>query len=150
MFPSAVLSYFPLHNLFLLFRIGSGIGMGMKIMIVDDHSDMRRMVRSILPEDMRDVVECADGDEAVKQYSVTKPDVVLMDIQMKKRSGFSAAEEIYVIDPKAQIIFVTSYDTPAFRSIAEKLHARGFVSKDNLTAIHQFITSLSHSGERRL
>ena len=114
----------------------------MKIMIVDDHADMRRMLRSIVSistNKQAEVIECEDGEEAVKQFSDQHPDYVLMDVQLKKMNGFEATEKIYENDPNASVIFVTSHNTSAFRTKAKILHAKGFVTKDNLSELDQLI-----------
>lgn len=114
----------------------------MKIMIVDDHADMRRMLRSIVSISTKmqaEVIECEDGEEAVKQFSVHHPDYVLMDVQLKNMNGFEATEKIYESDPKASVIFITSHNTSAFRIKASMLHAKGFITKDNLSEIDQLI-----------
>ncbi len=117
----------------------------MKIMIVDDHADMRRMLRSIVTDGERkgtEIIECSDGETAVEKYSVHHPDCVLMDVQLKKMSGFEATEKIYESDPNASIIFITSHNTSAFRTKAKLLHAKAFVIKDNLSELDHIIHSI--------
>ena len=111
-------------------------------MIVDDHADMRRMLRNIVSlgsNDMIEIVECSDGEEALTQYAAHQPEIVLMDIQLKAMNGFEVTEKIHAMDPLAKIIFVTSHDTPMYRTKARELRAKAFISKDNLTELHQFI-----------
>lgn len=118
----------------------------MKIMIVDDHPAMRRILRWIVDSSIyreKEFMECEDGDETVIQYSQFHPDIVLMDIQLQEMNGFTAAEKIMSQDPNAKIIFVTSHDTQAHRSKAEKLHATAFVSKENLTELHQILHNIT-------
>lgn len=114
----------------------------MKILIVDDYSDMRRLLRIVVsgkPAGTNEIIECSDGDEAVEQYLIHRPDFVLMDVQLKEMNGFSVTEKIYQHDPHAKIIFVTSYNTPAFRERAAALNAKGFVTKDNLSELNELI-----------
>jgi DNA-binding NarL/FixJ family response regulator len=119
----------------------------MKIMIVDDHADMRRLLRNLVLLSIPwpvDVIECEDGEEAVRQFSVHRPDCVVMDVQLKTAmNGFEATERIYQADPNASVIFVTSHNTTAFREKAKVLHAKGFVTKDNLSELDHIIRSLS-------
>jgi two-component system invasion response regulator UvrY len=119
-------------------------GVVMKIMIVDDHADMRRMLRSIVTDGGRrsdEIIECADGNEAVDQYERLHPDYVLMDVQMEPTNGFTATERIIKNDPEASVIFVTSHNTSAFRTKAKLLHAKGFVTKDNLSELDSLLQS---------
>ncbi|MFA6541736.1 MAG: response regulator transcription factor [Bacteroidota bacterium] len=114
----------------------------MKILIVDDFDDMRRLLRIVLGGKLSaadEVIECADGAEAVELFRSHRPDYVLMDVQLKGMDGFTAAEKMYQHDPEARIIFVTSYDTPVFRARAAAMGAKGFVPKDNLSEIVRLI-----------
>ena len=122
----------------------------MKILIVDDYVDMRRLLHMIVSGrsvDPVEIIECATGVEAVEQYAVHHPDYVLLDVQLKDINGFIVAENIYKADPDAKIIFVTSFNTPAFRAKAEQLHAKGFVSKDNLSELKQLIQPILPGGD---
>lgn len=69
-----------------------------RILIVDDHAMFRQVVRSILqPYPNLEVVgEASDGDEAVVRVGQLKPAVVLMDINMQKMDGVTAAPLIKV------------------------------------------------------
>lgn len=108
-------------------------------MIVDDNAGMREMIRDVACGANDTVLECSDGAEAVSAYPRFHPDIVLMDIEMAPMDGFTATENIYVLDRRAKIIFVTSHNTSAFRLKAKKMKAAGFVTKENLTDINQFI-----------
>jgi len=114
----------------------------MKIMIVDDHDGMRRMLRSIVSigsSEGTEIIECADGEEALIQYAAHQPEMVLMDIQLKAMNGFEVTERIHAIDSQAKIIFVTSHDTPIYRMKARDMRAKGFISKDNLAELDQLL-----------
>jgi len=116
-------------------------------MIVDDHADMRRVLKHIVSQsetEIEEFIECAHGEEALSNYKTHKPDCVLMDIELKSMSGFQVVEEIYGEDPDAKIIMVTSYDTPTFRRKAKELHTEGFVCKDNLKELNQLLLNISH------
>lgn len=114
----------------------------MKILIVDDHTEMRKILKSIVLSEsgmMDEIIECDDGSDAVEQFSIHHPDFVLMDVQLKGMNGFVATEKIHERDPSAKIIFVTSHNSSAFRQKAIDLHAIGFVTKDNLSEISRFL-----------
>lgn len=108
----------------------------MKIMIVDDHEDMRRTLRNYIALSQiepLEFTECESGEDAIEQYNKLLPDFVLMDIELKTLNGFEVTEKILKQDPKAKVIIITSYDTPGFRKKAEKIGANAFVSKDKLS-----------------
>ncbi|MDR9416550.1 MAG: response regulator transcription factor [Gracilimonas sp.] len=116
----------------------------MKIMIVEDHADMRRMLNNIITNSFTDqveVIECENGEEAILQYPVSRPDCVLMDIELKSMSGFKVIEEIYGHNADARVIMVTTYYTPTFRRKAEILNVKGFVSKDKLSDLQQLLSN---------
>lgn len=114
----------------------------MKIMIVDDHADMRRMLKSIVAiasQEKVEVFECSDGEEAVRTYNAVHPDQVLMDVQLGSTDGFTVTERILQEHPDASIIFVTSHNTSAYRTKAKMLHAKGFVCKENLSELDSLL-----------
>ncbi len=109
--------------------------MPMKVMIVDDNKGMREMIRAAACTEHDSVMECSNGAEAVDAYATFRPDYVLMDVEMGIMDGFIASEKIFDKDKNAHIIFVTDHNTSAFRMKAKKLHAKGFVWKENLHEI---------------
>jgi DNA-binding NarL/FixJ family response regulator len=115
-------------------------------MIVDDHEDMRRVLRNIIAlsySDAVQMIECTSGEEAVHQYGECKPDCVLMDVELQQMNGFEATRQIYDEDALAKVIIVTSYDSPTIRSKADQLPVQGFVSKDNLAAITPILQTIT-------
>jgi chemotaxis response regulator CheB len=82
------------------------IGGRIRILIVDDHAMFRQVVRSILkPYPNIEVVgEASDGDEAVVSVGQLKPAVVLMDVNMQKMDGVTAARLIKVQYPEVAIL----------------------------------------------
>jgi DNA-binding NarL/FixJ family response regulator len=77
-----------------------------RILIVDDHAMFRRIVSSILkPYPNIEVVgEASDGDEAVASVGQLKPAVVLMDVNMQKMDGVTAARLIKIQYPEIAIL----------------------------------------------
>lgn len=118
----------------------------MKIMIVEDHKDMRNVLKQIISLSLGDsaesFIECESGEEAVTQYRRLHPDYVFMDLQLKKMDGFRAIELIHQHDARANVIMVTSSDTPTIRSRAKELNVRNFVCKDNLSEISHILQTI--------
>lgn len=111
-------------------------------MIVDDHADMRRVLRDTVKNSFSEVIEITEyetGENAIEDYPTLKPDWVLMDIELKSMSGFEVSEAILSLDKSAKIIIVTSYETPFFRRKAKQLNTYGFVCKDNLSNLQQLL-----------
>ena len=118
----------------------------MRIMIVDDHEDMRRTMRNIVQistGSKAQITEFENGEQAVEQYGHQKPDLVLVDIQLATITGFEAAERIYEQDPEAKVLIVTSHDTASFRKKAKDLNVMGYITKDNLSQLKEYIEKIT-------
>lgn len=128
------------------FNIQSGQSVSMRIMIVDDHAAMRRVLKSVvlsIPHVPFEFIECESGEDAVVQYALNRPDCVLMDVQLKQMNGFDATKRIRTMDVDANVVIVTSFDSPSIRLKAEAMSVMGFVSKDHLTDLHPILLSLN-------
>ena len=87
----------------------------LKAVIVDDEELARSFLRDLLRDhqEIEVVAECANGFDAVKAISETRPDLVFLDVQMPKLDGFEVLE---LIDGSPAVIFVTAYDQYAMRA----------------------------------
>ncbi len=112
----------------------------MKILIVEDNVEMRRLLRSIVADLADSITECSDGDEAVAAYQAghfTAADRVLMDLHMPHVNGFEATRQLCAVCPEAHIIIVTQDDNARSRHAAQAAGACGYVLKDNLLELRQ-------------
>jgi two-component system chemotaxis response regulator CheY len=76
-----------------------------KVLIVDDAQFMRTMLKKLVEENGYEVVdEAVNGEEAVKKYKETTPDLVTMDITMPKMDGIEATKAIIDINPDANVV----------------------------------------------
>lgn len=107
----------------------------MKLLIVDDNSDTRKLIRAVVRKCSEDIIEGRNGAEAVASYIQYKPDWVLMDIEMVGMDGLTATRLIKQEHPEAKVIMVTMHDDPRWRLEAEKAGAVGYVLKENLTQL---------------
>src|SRR5208282_3339510 len=105
-----------------------------RIMTVDDHPLMRQGIATLIEaeEDMGLVAEACDGEEAVAQFRLHRPDVTLMDIQMPNVNGTEAIGRIRSEFPDAKILVLSTYagDVQVLRAI--KAGARGYLLKGNV------------------
>lgn len=86
-----------------------------KAVIIDDEPLSREIVKAYLkafPE-IEVVQECGDGFEGVKAIQQHNPDLIFLDIQMPKITGFEMLE---LIDQKPAVIFITAYDSFAIKA----------------------------------
>ena len=97
--------------------------MGRKILVVEDHADSREMMCLVLQSYGYDVKEAADGQEATEVVKYWCPDLILMDVNMPKMDGLTAAAVIRETEGchSTPIIAVT-----AFPDFAEQAKAAGF------------------------
>jgi two-component system chemotaxis response regulator CheY len=117
--------------------------MGKHILIVDDSSIMRKMVRKNLEGGGHTIVgEAKNGKEAVDLYRSLKPDVVTMDITMREMDGFTAAEHILSHDANAKIIFLSNLDKERYSENLKRLRALGYLSKNNAKEMLKLIESV--------
>ena len=114
----------------------------MKLLIVDDHVAMRRMIGRVVNDMASDIEECGDGSEALAAYTQYRPDCVLMDIEMSRVDGITATREILMAFPGAKVVIVTKHDDQQLREEALKAGACGYVLKDNLIAIRELLGKL--------
>ncbi len=105
-----------------------------KILIVDDHSIVRKGLRALLASqpDMEVVGEAADGQEAVNKAESNRPEVILMDLMMPVKNGIEAISEIKKKNPEIRILVLSSFgeDDKVFPAI--KAGASGYLLKDTL------------------
>src|SRR5262245_37269418 len=115
----------------------------MRIVIVDDEALARSVVREYLDSiaDVEIVAECANGFEAVKAVAELAPDLLLLDIQMPKLTGFEVLE---LVDRDVAVVFVTAYDEHALKAF--EVNAVDYLLKP--VAPDRFRAALSRARER--
>jgi len=114
----------------------------MKLLIVDDHVAMRRMIGRVVNDMVSDIEECGDGSEALAAYEQYRPDCMLMDIEMSRMDGITATREILMAFPGAKVVIVSKHDDKQIREAARKAGACGYVLKENLMAIRELLGKL--------
>ncbi|RHB63628.1 response regulator transcription factor [Bifidobacterium longum] len=112
----------------------------MRIAIVDDDPIVCQSLETILTATgTAEVLWTAnDGDAAVRRYFETpasRPDVLLIDIQMPGTSGLDAAREVLATDPAARILFLTTFSDQSYIAQAMGLGAKGYLIKQDVAAV---------------
>jgi CheY-like chemotaxis protein len=98
-------------------------------LVVDDHAENRAMLAKIVKREGFEVIEGADGEEAVALAADRSPDLILLDISMPKKSGLEALEEIREHDRDVPVVIVSAVDQPEASQEALNLGAVNFVRK---------------------
>ncbi len=100
----------------------------MKILIADDSSFMRAILKDIVIRKYPDVtiIEASDGVEAVAKYTSENPDLIMLDIVMPNKDGISVLKEI---GREAIIMIVSSVGQEEVINEAKALGAKAFINK---------------------
>lgn len=102
----------------------------MRIMIADDHALYVEGLRNLLQDEFEIVSVVSTGVEAVEEARKTKPDVILMDINMPELDGIAATKEIVAEQPEVKILMLTSFAETDILFRAIRAGAVGYLLKD--------------------
>jgi DNA-binding NarL/FixJ family response regulator len=104
-----------------------------RILVADDEPLIRAGIRQVLSSaaDIEVVAEAADGHEAVEAARRWRPDVALLDIQMPRLDGLSAADELARVAPTVRPLNLTTFGEDRYIAHALRLRLAGFVLKDS-------------------
>lgn len=108
----------------------------LRVVLVDDQEIVRAGVARILgPDDGFDIVaECDDGDQVVEAVRAHSPDVVLLDVRMKRVDGLEATELVSSLSDPPPILILTTFDEDEVLWGALRGGAAGFVLKESSPA----------------
>lgn len=98
----------------------------LRIIIIEDEEPARELVKAYLKsyENLELVAECENGFDGIKAIQEYQPDLVFLDIQMPKLTGFEMLE---LLDDNPEIIFTTAYDQFAIKAF--ELNAIDYLMK---------------------
>jgi two-component system, NarL family, response regulator len=123
-----------------------------RILAVDDHPLLREGIATLVnaEPDMKLVAEASNGQQAIEQFRVHRPDVTLMDLQMPDFNGVEAIERIQEEHTNARIIVLTTYtgDVHVLRALRAGARAyllKGHVHRELLETIRAV-----HAGQKRI
>jgi DNA-binding NarL/FixJ family response regulator len=103
-----------------------------RVLLVDDQQLVREGLRRILHADegFEIVGECSDGDEVVDAVARVRPDLIVMDIRMKRVDGVEATRKIRALPDAPPILVLTTFDDDEVLAGALRAGASGFQLKD--------------------
>ena len=102
-----------------------------RVLVVDDERSIRLLCRVNLNASGMEVIEAADGREALERVRSERPDLVLLDVMMPEVDGWTVAREL-AADEKTReipIVFLTARADPADRRLGQELGGVGYVVK---------------------
>lgn len=102
---------------------------GVSILIVDDDHDIRAGMRLALQAEGANITEAADGNEAVAQWRMHMPNVVVLDMMLPKRSGFLVLEELIESEHTPVVVMVTANQGRRHEEYARQLGVDGYLTK---------------------
>ncbi|HEX7556629.1 MAG TPA: response regulator transcription factor [Leptolinea sp.] len=103
-----------------------------RILLVDDQALFREGLRILLTSqpDFEVVAEAANGEEALRQAAVFRPDVVLMDLRMPVLDGVAATRRLHELYPTTKVIALTTFDEDEYIFEGLRAGAYGYLLKD--------------------
>jgi DNA-binding NarL/FixJ family response regulator len=100
------------------------------VLLVDDHSLVRRGFRRILEDDgMKVIGEASNGVEAIRMANDLKPQVIVMDLSMPQLDGVQATKEIVKSLPDTQVLILSMHSDDNYVRNALDAGAKGYLLK---------------------
>jgi len=115
-----------------------------RILLVDDDAQFLEATEYMLKYENYDVITAKNGEEAIKKFDQSCPDIVLMDLKMPVMNGYDAFFKIKKDNPDAKIVFTSAYaiNNKEFEH-AEKSGLYGLLTKPfDLTELNDMINSI--------
>ena len=103
-----------------------------RILIADDHEEIRKTVVRILERKFDVVAAVSDGPSFLEAVARLQPDLCVLDISMPNMSGIEVAHRIKQSDSRIKIVFLTLHDDCDFRRAALATGAEGYVMKTRM------------------
>lgn len=102
-----------------------------RVVVADDHPLFRDALRTMLADhdSLEWVGEAATGDDVLAQVRDTRPDVVLMDLQMPGLNGIEATRRVVAAAPRTAVLVLTMFEDDASVDAALRAGARGYLLK---------------------
>lgn len=128
-------------------------GTVIRVLLVDDVSDLRTLFRHVLDgdEEISVVGEAGDGLEAITQAERLRPDVIVLDLAMPRLDGLRAIPRLHEVAPGTRILVLSAFSSPhlaarAIESCATAMIEKGIPSPQLTEAIHDVFRAPAKSG----
>jgi two-component system cell cycle response regulator DivK len=106
-------------------------GLSKKILVVDDNQDSRELVVKVLKNRGYQMIEAADGEDALEKAAAENPDLILMDISIPKINGYEVTRRLksQMNFKNTPIIALTAHAMKGDREKALEAGCDGYISK---------------------
>lgn len=104
-----------------------------RVALVDDHGPVRQAIRDLLAAE-RDIVvvgEAGTRSGALALADRTRPDVLLLDLQLPDGNGLTAIDQLLAREPGLRVVVLTMFEEASLRNAAIAAGAADYVLKDS-------------------
>ena len=130
----------PLHGIFGGMKTSSPAIK--KLLIVDDHAPTRKWIRTVLADLVGEFCEAAGAGDILHVYKEEKPQWVLMDVEMRPFSGFTATRLLKEHYPNARVLIVTNHQNEILEKAAFEAGALSLIAKEDLWKVHHILEGM--------
>ncbi len=118
-----------------------------RVLLVDDHPVVRSGIRGLLDRavDIEIAGEASNGEDALQMVEETKPDVLLLDMELPDIQGTQVAQQVQKLYPKVKILALSAHDDSIYVRELLKLGAAGYLMKEEAPeAIVEAVRGVAH------
>lgn len=103
----------------------------MQVFLVEDSPLVRQRLETLIAEvpGAEIVGRAARANDAIRDILASRPDLVVLDIQLAEGSGFDVLRELHAQAPELDVVMLSNYAAEPYRQIAERFGARAFYDK---------------------
>lgn len=126
-----------------------------KILLIDDHPLLRNGIAQLIAQ-QKDLIVCGEVDDSLKALDAIEqnnPDIVVLDITLKKMSGIEVLKHIKVRFPKVKVLILSMHDETLYAPRALRAGASGYIMKQEaaenvITALRKILSGEVYISER--
>jgi DNA-binding NarL/FixJ family response regulator len=104
---------------------------GMQVFLVEDSPMVRERLEALLAgiPGTEIVGRAAGAQAAIRDILQTRPDLIVLDVQLAEGSGFDVLRALHAERPELPVVMLTNYSADPYRQIAERFGVRAFLDK---------------------
>jgi DNA-binding NarL/FixJ family response regulator len=109
----------------------------LRVLVIDDHEIFTELLSTALnrERDLVSVGHAATAEAGIEHCRRTRPDVVIMDVQLPDLDGLVATERVIAVSPWTRVVVLTAHATPEFMARAAAAGACAFLPKDGALSV---------------